>query len=75
MSNKIPKLYVSGEEDYMFLKGIKSHVEREKGSELYIIKECGHVCNIEKSFEFNRVALDFITKISKSNSVIYNAQN
>lgn len=61
--NGIPKLYISGDEDHMFLKGIKSYVRKEKGSELYIIKKCGHVCNIEKSSEFNRIALDYIFKI------------
>ncbi|MCP8616430.1 alpha/beta fold hydrolase [Salirhabdus salicampi] len=58
--NRIPKLYISGAEDYMFLKGIKRHVANEDFSKLYTINQCGHVCNIEKYEEFNEVSLNFL---------------
>ncbi|MGP4060863.1 alpha/beta fold hydrolase [Halobacillus sp. H74] len=61
--NRIPKLYISGEEDHMFLKGITTHVRKEKEAELLILKECGHVCNIEKYPQFNQHALKFFESI------------
>ncbi|SOC41433.1 alpha/beta fold hydrolase [Ureibacillus acetophenoni] len=60
LTNEIPKLYICGNEDHMFIDGIKSHVQNEKNSNLYIIDKCGHVCNIEKPLEFNQLTLDFI---------------
>lgn len=60
VNNKIPKLYISGNEDHMFIDGIKSYVQNEKNSNLYIIDQCGHVCNIEKPLEFNKLTLDFL---------------
>ncbi|SFJ76298.1 Pimeloyl-ACP methyl ester carboxylesterase [Halobacillus dabanensis] len=62
-TNTIPKLYVSGAEDYMFLRGITNHVNKETSARLHIIQKCGHVCNIEKAAEFNEVALDFINMV------------
>lgn len=59
-TNTIPKLYVSGSEDYMFLRGIMKHVNIEASARLHVIQKCGHVCNIEKASEFNKVALNFI---------------
>ncbi|WP_096435290.1 alpha/beta fold hydrolase [Alteribacter populi] len=62
--NTIPKLYVSGSEDHMFLRGIKRFVKKEAYSKLNIIKNCGHVCNIEKPDDFNEIALAFLQTIS-----------
>ncbi|ARI78305.1 hypothetical protein HM131_16320 [Halobacillus mangrovi] len=62
--NNIPKLYISGEEDHMFLGGIRKHVRKEEAAELVEIPECGHVCNIEKATEFNALSLDFIHRMS-----------
>ncbi|KGP91445.1 beta-ketoadipate enol-lactone hydrolase [Pontibacillus chungwhensis BH030062] len=63
-TNNIPKLYVSGDEDHMFIQGITNHVKRESLAKLHIIKKCGHVCNLEKAAEFNQVAFHFISGIS-----------
>ncbi|MGP4075457.1 alpha/beta fold hydrolase [Halobacillus sp. K22] len=62
--NKIPKLYISGAEDHMFLKGIVKHARKEEAAELTILEKCGHVCNIEKSSQFNLISRDFVTKYS-----------
>ncbi|ANX11817.1 hypothetical protein ABE41_007335 [Fictibacillus arsenicus] len=59
-TNQINKIYISGSEDHMFIKGINAHVENEQNSVLHIIDHCGHVCNIEKAKEFNNISLDFI---------------
>ena len=61
----IPILYVMGSEDHFFLKGT-SEVANEINAKLKIIKDCGHVCTIERYKEFNRIALDFI----KDNTLI-----
>lgn len=55
----IPKLYIMGDQDYMFLGPVKEDTLKDKAARLHIIKECGHVCNIEKHDEFNRIALQF----------------
>ena len=67
-NNKIPKLYIMGKEDHMFLKTIKEYVKVDKNSGLHIISDCGHVCNIDKPLEFNKVSLKFLEGISKIES-------
>lgn len=71
LNNKIPKLYISGNEDHMFLKGINAYVKNEEFSELHLIDKCGHVCNIEKPVEFNEVTLEFIHKHAAADQVLY----
>ncbi|MBA2176646.1 alpha/beta hydrolase [Halobacillus locisalis] len=62
-TNHIPKLYISGDEDHMFLRGITRHVKEEHGAKLEILKKCGHVCNIEQSALFNKLSLQFIQQL------------
>lgn len=57
--NVIPKLYIMGEQDYMFVGPVKEDTAKDKKATLHIIKKCGHVCNIEKHHEFNQVAINF----------------
>lgn len=57
---EIPTLFIMGNEDYMFLKGIKDLKGRIKNFSLKIINDCGHVCSIEKSKIFNDLTLNFI---------------
>lgn len=59
-ANNIPTLFVMGNEDYMFLKGIKNLKYKINDFKLFIIQRCGHVCSIEKSDIFNKLAKDFI---------------
>ncbi|GAA0317429.1 alpha/beta hydrolase [Bacillus carboniphilus] len=54
------KLYISGDEDHMFLPSIQRYVEQEEHSELVVLESCGHVCNIERFEEFNRHSLSFL---------------
>ncbi|KGX86359.1 alpha/beta fold hydrolase [Pontibacillus litoralis] len=63
--NTIPKLYVSGAEDHMFLKGIQNHVKLEAKAKLHTIPHCGHVCNIEEADIFNGLALEFLEQVGK----------
>ncbi len=60
--NHIPTLFVSGSEDYMFLKGIEKFCNNVKGLTIDKIKNCGHVVSIEKSDVFNSIALKFMKK-------------
>lgn len=58
----IPMLYVMGEEDYMFLPPVKNIVKNHTMSFLEVIKDCGHVCNVEKPDKFNQVSIKFLKK-------------
>ncbi len=58
---KIPTLYVMGEQDYMFLPFIKELVTKHTSAQLHIIKNCGHVVNVEQSTEFNTQVISFLT--------------
>lgn len=58
----IPKMYIMGDEDYMFLESVKEVVKKEKYATLNIINQCGHVCNVEKYREFNKIAIEFFKK-------------
>ncbi|WP_333014523.1 alpha/beta hydrolase [Vibrio vulnificus] len=58
----IPTLYLMGDRDYMFIKPVKEMVAAHTQSELLEIKNCGHVCNVEKSDEFNQHSIDFIQR-------------
>ncbi|MCF6093783.1 alpha/beta hydrolase [Microaerobacter geothermalis] len=57
---QIPTLYIMGEEDYMFLPPIQSFIKEKKYSRLVVLKNCGHVCNVDQAEEFNRVSISFI---------------
>lgn len=57
----IPTLYVMGDEDYMFLPVVRQVVKKHyKSSKLFVIKNCGHVVNVEQSDQFNSAVLLFL---------------
>ena len=56
----IPTLYVMGEEDFMFLEPVRNIVKDHKFAVLKIVKECGHVVNVEQPQVFNRLSLEFL---------------
>jgi pimeloyl-ACP methyl ester carboxylesterase len=58
--NTIPRLYISGDEDHLFLPFVIQSYLRDPLSSIHIIEKCGHVCNIERAEEFNRVSLSFL---------------
>ncbi|MET0401806.1 MAG: alpha/beta hydrolase [Cystobacter sp.] len=58
--NTIPKLYVCGEQDHMFLSSLRDFVEGEALARLVVLPACGHVCNIEQAPRFNALALAFL---------------
>ena len=53
-------LFISGDEDYMFLTGVKNRVNHLLNSQLKIIKDCGHVCNIQKANEVNNLIVNWL---------------
>lgn len=58
-----PTLYLMGDEDYMFLPPVRVIVSRHKFSELQVIGNSGHVCNIDQPDMFNNLAVAFIKRV------------
>ena len=56
----IPKLFIMGNQDHLFLKQIVNWTHRDHNANLHIIENAGHLCNIEKPDEFNRVCLQYL---------------
>jgi len=59
-----PTLYVMGEEDHMFLPPVKKMVKDFENSYLEVVAGSGHVVNVDKPDEFNRITLHFLKKHS-----------
>jgi pimeloyl-ACP methyl ester carboxylesterase len=57
---KIPTLYVMGAEDYLFLPTIKQMVLAHKSAELVVVKNCGHVVNVEQPRFFNDTVIKYL---------------
>ena len=57
-----PALYIMGEHDTMFLPGIKAITEKHKKSRLVVLKNSGHVVNIDASKAFNENTIAFINE-------------
>jgi pimeloyl-ACP methyl ester carboxylesterase len=60
---KIPTLYIMGEEDYMFLLPVKEIVKKCNSSILTVIKDSGHVCNIDQPEIFNEISIKFLKNV------------
>jgi len=58
---KIPSLYIMGDEDYVFLEPVKRLVKKQPSSQLVILKDSGHVCNVDQAVKFNEVSLQFLS--------------
>jgi pimeloyl-ACP methyl ester carboxylesterase len=58
---KIPTLYVMGEEDYLFLPSIRKIVALHQNSKLLVVKDCGHVVNVEQPKFFNKEVIKYIS--------------
>jgi pimeloyl-ACP methyl ester carboxylesterase len=61
---KIPTLYVMGEEDHLFLPSIKKIVADHVKSTLLVIKNSGHVVNVEQPKTFNAETIQFIKALA-----------
>lgn len=60
-----PVLYIMGERDHMFLPMVSDLVKKHFNSHLEIIKNSGHVCNIDQPEVFNQRSIQFIKSISE----------
>ena len=63
----IPRLYIMGKEDHVFIKSVIIDTSDNPYSTVEIIKECGHICNIEKYNEFNNISIEYLL-----NNSLYN---
>ncbi|MEI6866102.1 alpha/beta hydrolase [Flavicella sp.] len=61
---KIPTLYVMGEEDHLFLPSVKKLAKEHLLSQVYIVRDCGHVVNVEQPLIFNRKSIQFLSELS-----------
>lgn len=59
-TEKIPTLFLMGEEDYLFIPPVEKVVREYEGFTLEIIQNSGHVCNIDQPESFNTRAEAFI---------------
>ena len=60
----IPTLYLMGENDRLFLEQAQLDVASSGGNvSMVIVPDAGHVCNIDNKTFFNRVSIDFLSKI------------
>lgn len=62
--NTLPKLYIYGSQDHMFLPTARDFVEKEERAELIILPACGHICHIENASRFNELALAFLLRLA-----------
>lgn len=60
LDGNIRVLYISGQEDYLFLKGTLKHSKKINNSMVEIIDNCGHVCSIEQHDKFNRIVYSYL---------------
>lgn len=56
----IPTLYVMGEQDHLFLPSIKKVISGHVNAQLHVIRNCGHVVNVEQPIEFNEQVISFL---------------
>ncbi|MEK9739648.1 MAG: alpha/beta hydrolase [Flavobacteriaceae bacterium] len=59
---KKPTLYIMGKDDFMFLPFVKKIVLLHQSAELIIVKDSGHVVNIDQPDQFNSKLLSFLIK-------------
>jgi len=59
---KCPTLLINGAQDYAFLNHNLKFCKINPETSIYVLPNCGHLTNIEKYGEFNKVALSFINK-------------
>ena len=55
-----------GERDHMFLPMVTNLVKKHFNSQLGVIQNSGHVCNLDQPEEFNERSIQFIKSIVSS---------
>ncbi len=59
-----PTLYIMGEDDHMFLPPVRKMVQDFNHSYLEVVEGSGHVVNVDKPDEFNKISLEFLNEQS-----------
>lgn len=59
-TKNIPTLFIMGDEDYLFIPPVERLVKDYDNFYLEVIEQAGHVCNIDKPEEFNKISSQFI---------------
>ena len=62
----IPSFYIMGEQDHLFLPTIEKITQAHETAKLSIIKNCGHVVNVEQADIFNKKVKEFINSMSRN---------
>ncbi len=60
----VPVLYLMGEHDHMFLPMVNNLIKKHLNSQLVVINNSGHVCNIDQPEVFNEQSIRFIKNVS-----------
>jgi pimeloyl-ACP methyl ester carboxylesterase len=73
---RFPVLLIWGEKDPMVSPEVGSQLQRHIGenAELHIIPDAGHVPNLEKPMEFNRILITFLEKTASLESTAINTK-
>lgn len=73
----IPFIYIMGKQDHLFKNPIQKDISLLKNAKVHIINNCGHVCTIEKTDEFNQISITYlldeldIIKINNNQNPLY----
>lgn len=67
--NDISTAYISGEDDYFFIKEVKDYCAKSNFN-FYKIKSAGHICNIDNYKEFNNLVEKFYTNLKNNIDVV-----
>jgi len=62
-------LIIMGDEDFLFLPAAKRFSAQRPNAELQIVSKAGHICNIEKPGEVNRIILGFLSNQKASGQI------
>lgn len=65
----IKTLYMMGAQDHLFKPTVEIIVQKQLQTTLHIIKNCGHVVNIEGATIFNQKVLEFLIQDKDTNTV------
>ena len=49
-----------GKQDHLFKNPIQKDISLLKNAKVHIINNCGHVCTIEKTDEFNQLSIAYL---------------
>ncbi len=61
---RIPTLYVMGDQDVMFLEPVIQIVKEHRNAMLQVLEHCGHVVNVERPQEFNKLSMAFLKSLN-----------